>query len=71
MTSASGRSSRSSGARIASTNAAPTAITLSACAARSATRGGSSPAGNTRLPPDQRVGVRLARSASRSKKSFA
>ena len=24
-----------------------------------------------RLPPDQRVGVRLARSASRSKKSFA
>jgi len=71
MTTASGKSSGKSGARIASINAAASATTPSTSAAASATPGGSTPEGNTRLPPDQRVGVRLARSASRSKKSFA
>ena len=59
------------GARTASVSVAESAITPSTSAATSAIRGGNTPSGSTRLPPDQRVGVRLARSASRSKKSFA
>ncbi len=71
MTTAIGSSSGSSDSRVASISVAASATTPSTSAAASATRGGNTPSGSTRLPPDQRVGVRLARSASRSKKSFA
>ncbi len=54
-------------ARRASSAAATVAAASNVTAARSATTGASTPPGSTRLPPDQRVGVRLARSASRSK----
>ena len=54
-------------ARRASRAAVAAAATSSVTAARKATAGASTPPGNTRLPPDQRVGVRLAVSASRSK----
>ena len=67
ITTAIGSSSGRSDARSASTSAAASATRKSTSAAASATPGGKIPSGSTRLPPDQRVGVRFARSASRSK----
>ena len=52
---------------VSSTTATPSANIPRPTAIRNARRGASQPAGSTRLPPDQWVGVEFARSAARSK----
>jgi len=61
------RKSVAAPARRPSASAAPTATSAKTRAARNATSGDSACPTSTRLPPENAVGDRLARSAARSK----